>query len=143
MFGIYFDELANDISITLRAGATIISICLAFISTFQSTPLRGGDEGRYRIPLFDNNFNSPCAGATNHRHMFGIYFDIFNPRPPARGATINCYFIVMFLRFQSTPPALGGRPGSTGGEKVRTIYFQSTPPARGDVGNYRVGAYAR
>ena len=73
-------------------------------------PLRGGRPLYIISPSAHAVFQStpPCAGGDIVIGISSVPIFNFNPRPPARGATVASCLQNLLMIFQSTPPCAGG-----------------------------------
>ena len=94
-------------------------------------PREGGDSEMATISGYLTDFNPrpPRGGRLGTTIALSVRKHPISIHAPREGATPRPRRMVLFLIFQSTPPARGATPQKV--EPDRKEKFQSTPPARG------------
>ncbi len=105
------------------------------MSYFNPRPPRRGrlDVGDLRKRPIDISTHAPRAGGDHYITAAATIIIIFQPTPPAQGATGLYRRSAGCRKFQPTPPA----QGATSSHNIATCCkkFQPTPPAQGATGS--------
>ena len=99
----------------------------------QSTPPREGGDFVFLhdVRCIDTSIHAPPRGGRLLRNLYDRrYHSDFNPRPPARGATVKIGSSTLSQSTSIHAPPRGGRPRSTFHSLSRGS-FNPRPPARG------------